>query len=252
MATWIVHLRLAEGLLDCIEGLDSAYFAIGNIAPDSGIPDEKWEKFDPPAEILHFQTSENETWRIGDLEFYRLYVAPSQNESIDSLRFSFLLGYFFHLVTDNLWEALIGKPTRERFVSQFEDDPKFVWQVKRDWYGLDFEHVRTHPDSLFWKVFLGCKYQDDFLDFLPAKAIQTRIDYIKEFYQRTDEKLEAWYIQRPDKYLSIWEMEGFLEKATNTLYGIYKTLWLEAAEVPDDSSSLSLDSISKYIAIERW
>jgi energy-converting hydrogenase Eha subunit F len=40
MATWIAHLRLAENLLEKIEGLDAAWFAIGSIAPDSGIPDE--------------------------------------------------------------------------------------------------------------------------------------------------------------------------------------------------------------------
>lgn len=38
MATWIVHLRLAERLLPLIQGLDEAYFAIGSVAPDSGIP----------------------------------------------------------------------------------------------------------------------------------------------------------------------------------------------------------------------
>jgi hypothetical protein len=40
MATWIAHLRLAENLLERIPGLDEAQFAIGNVAPDSGIPDE--------------------------------------------------------------------------------------------------------------------------------------------------------------------------------------------------------------------
>ncbi len=53
MATWIVHLRIAENLLACIPALDAAQFAIGNVAPDSGIPDEKWEKFDPPPEVTH-------------------------------------------------------------------------------------------------------------------------------------------------------------------------------------------------------
>jgi hypothetical protein len=45
MATWIAHLRLAENLLETIDGLEAASFALGNIAPDSGIPDEKWENF---------------------------------------------------------------------------------------------------------------------------------------------------------------------------------------------------------------
>lgn len=43
MATWIVHLRLTENLLELIEGLDAAQFAVGNIAPAPGVPDEKLE-----------------------------------------------------------------------------------------------------------------------------------------------------------------------------------------------------------------
>jgi len=53
MASWIVHLRLAENLLGLIpdhsaarsrRSLEPASFAVGNIAPDSGMTDEKWEK----------------------------------------------------------------------------------------------------------------------------------------------------------------------------------------------------------------
>lgn len=54
MATWIGHLRIAEHLLNEIEGLDESYFALGSLAPDSGVPDENWENFDPPSEITHF------------------------------------------------------------------------------------------------------------------------------------------------------------------------------------------------------
>jgi hypothetical protein len=240
MATWIVHLRLAENLLDLINGLSPDYFAIGNISPDSGMPDEKWENFNPPPEITHFQAREGEHWRIADLEFYRCYLIPAQEESVSRQQVSFLLGYFFHLVTDNLWEHLVARPTMERFAAQFTADPEFVWEVKRDWYGLDFEHVRTHPDSLFWRVFLKCQYDHDYIDFLPVEAIQTRIDYIKHFYQRTDEKLEAWYGRRPDKYLSQEEMEMFIETANEKLYRIYNYLQQSRHEVLNYSSALAL------------
>ena len=56
MATWIAHLRIAENLLAEIPGLDAGSFATGSIAPDSGVPDEKWEKFTPPPEVSHFAT----------------------------------------------------------------------------------------------------------------------------------------------------------------------------------------------------
>ena len=38
MGTWMSHFRIAEKLLDKIEGLDPEFFAIGNIGPDSGLP----------------------------------------------------------------------------------------------------------------------------------------------------------------------------------------------------------------------
>ena len=37
MATWMVHLRIADKLLDCLEGIAQTHFIVGNIAPDSGL-----------------------------------------------------------------------------------------------------------------------------------------------------------------------------------------------------------------------
>jgi hypothetical protein len=116
LASWIVHLRITEKLLDMIDGLDVSCFTIGNIAPDSGIPDENWENFD---------------------------------------------------------------------------------------------YVRTHPDCVFWKVFLHSVYAEDYLSFLPQAAVRQRIAYIQAFYQRTDEEIEKWYIERPNLYLTEPEMGRF-------------------------------------------
>lgn len=54
MASWILHLRVAEDVLCVHPDLQLAPFAVGNIAPDPGIPDKKWEKFDLPTEVTHF------------------------------------------------------------------------------------------------------------------------------------------------------------------------------------------------------
>ena len=99
MATWIVHLRIAENLLERITGLLPAPFAVGSIAPDSGIPDEKWEKFKPPSEITHFQAPEGCAHSSDDLGFFREYLSTPESDPEKS---SFLWGYFCHLVTDNL------------------------------------------------------------------------------------------------------------------------------------------------------
>ncbi len=239
MATWIVHLRIAEILLGQIEHLDPAEFAIGNIAPDSGVPDEKWEKFEPPAEVLHFGASKTGSWQIADLDFYRRYLQNSTWPSDDIQRFSFLLGYFFHLLTDNLWNSKITKDTQTKFASDFEADPDFGWEVKRDWYGLDFIYLRAHPESLFQRVFLDCEYTRDYLDFLPVEGVEQRIAYIKEFYQRQDEKIQA-LLERPYIYLSETTMNTFVNEAAQRLYQIFEYLWIHKRDVPESSTMLGL------------
>ncbi len=215
MASWIVHLRIAENLLVNFPGLNVSQFAIGNIAPDSGWPDEKWENFDPPTEVLHFSKGKDRFSTSCDLIFFRKYLGQI-DFSVDSKRFGFFLGYFAHLVTDNLWYSEIGKPTQKKYKAQFDADKNFIWKIRDDWNGLDHVYVREFPGSLFWTTFLKCSYKADYLDFLPEKNIQVRVDYIREFYQRDDEGVHA-IINRPFQYLSKAEMDQFVERASKKL-----------------------------------
>ena len=233
MATWITHLRLAENLLERIPNLDDAFFAVGSIAPDSGVPDEKWENFTPPPRVTHFRNETSEFGGLADLDFYRQYMQhPGRRPG--KTRFSFRLGYFFHLVTDNLWEEMIGKPTRERFVDQFQADKDFIWKVKGDWYGLDHIYVRDHPDSLFWRVFLKAKPTNDGLDFLPLEAVRRNFEYIQTYYQRQDEKIQELY-QRTYNYLSLEEMDRFVGEATGRL----ERIWIELQQHPTSMDGLT-------------
>lgn len=238
MATWIAHLRIAENLLDQIPNLDAAKFAIGNIAPDSGIPDENWEKFDPPPHITHFKRSTSVHKDIADLDFYRNYLAQISPQDVQ--RFSFRLGYFFHLITDNLWTIKVGRPTQDRYPDKFAADKNFIWEVKKDWYGLDQIYVRSHPDCLFWRVFLNAHpfdvapwpgpkdWQDRpesaDLDFLPPQALPRQLEHIKSFYQRHDKDIDEMCV-RPFVYLSSTEMDSFVLETSDELKKIYNILW---------------------------
>ena len=236
MASWIVHLRIAELLLAQIEGLESASFAVGNIAPDSGIPDEKWENFTPPPEVTHFKT-EHSFYRTGDLLFLRQHFDPACSGGLDGAAFSFRLGYFCHLVTDNLWSVDVYRPTRERCKAEFEANPDFIWEVKKDWYGLDHRFVRENPDSLFWRVFLGCEYARGELDFLPLEAVQARIRHIQDYYRSDDAEVREM-LDRPFAYLSKDEMDGFVRRSAQRFLRIYRRLWLEGEGLPEGGSLL--------------
>jgi hypothetical protein len=237
MATWIVHLRIAENLLVNFPGLDASQFAIGNVAPDSGLPDKKWEKFDPPAELLHFSKGDDRFSTSCDLIFFRKYLGK-MDFSDDPNRFGFLLGYFTHLVTDNLWYSEIGKPTQKKYKAQFDADKNFIWKIRDDWNGLDHVYVREFPGSLFWTNFLKCSYKADYLDFLPEKNIQVRVDYIREFYQRDDEKIRAM-LNRPFHYLSKAEMDRFVFESSQKLFK-----WINQLQA-DPTVFSGLDSVTQ-------
>jgi len=237
MATWIAHLRIAENLLERIPGLDPGQFAIGNVAPDSGIPDEKWKKFDPPPEVTHFKRNKSVHKDIADLDFYREYLADIRPE--DRLRYSYRLGYFFHLITDNLWTIQVGKPTSERFAEQFAADREFIWEVKKDWYGLDHIYVREYPDCLYWRVFLETKPVSADLDFLPPRALSRQLRHIKSYYQRDDDEIKTM-MARPMIYLSKAEMNCFVDNATERIYNVYQMLWSESPELDSYFSTIEL------------
>lgn len=240
MATWIVHLRVAEKLLDLIQPLDVEQFLIGNLGPDLNIQDQGWESFEPPGDETHFRISSEDKFWSSDLVFYRQYIDNQHELSNDSKRFSFLLGYFFHLLTDNLWHKQVGEPTQTRYADQFSADPDFIWEVKRDWYGLDFIYLRAHPQASFWGQFLDAEYQTDYLDFFPPEIIQKKLANIKAFYQRDDEAINN-LIERDFIYLSQCTMDEFIETTTTHIYWIYQQLWEANTDIIDLDSALQLN-----------
>jgi hypothetical protein len=171
------------------------------------------------------------------LDFYRDYLADVSPEETD--RFSFRLGYFLHLITDNLWTIEVGRPTSARWAEQFAADKKFIWEVKQDWYGLDQIYVREHPDCLFWRIFQDSEPASTELDFLPPKALPRQMKHIKSFYQRDDDDIMAM-MARPMIYLSKMEMDRFVVNATERIYGIYQILWPHPPLLDGKASALEL------------
>jgi hypothetical protein len=143
-------------------------------------------------------------------------------------------------VTDNLWWFDIFLPTRRKFHQQFDNDPKFIWEVKRDWYGLDFAHVRSDPDGIFWQVFLPAEYTTQYLDFFSPEAIPQQLEYIKTYYQRQDEEVEERLRLSENIYLTADEMDGFVESAVKTLFSIYDQIWNQGVLVEDQLTALEL------------
>jgi hypothetical protein len=223
MATWGSHFRIAENILRKYTKLNRKSFAIGNIAPDCGLPNKDWSAFTPPKDISHFTVGgisdflsvQTDKFILSDVEFYFKYLKDSEIISSQSDR-SFLLGYFTHLITDNLWNYYIMKPLKELYFSELQNQPNFIWAVKRDWYDLDKIFITEKKDSLFWTDFLEAEYEEDFLDFLPKEGIKRQLEFIKNFYQISREDYLR-ILKKKFVYLEKEEMDKFILNSTHVV-----------------------------------
>ena len=207
MASWMVHLRIADKLLESLPGIAPVEFIVGNLAPDSGVPNEDWSAFDPPYATSHFKTG-NE--KAGPEAFAEKYFRQEQWKAYSDRQFSFYLGYLTHLLTDKLWSKRIAKPSFRKFIGGEPPyrDPK-VWEIKEDWYDLDYKYLRDHPGFRAFRVYLGAVgFRNGFMEEFSEDAFDNRRVYITDFYLQGKENLDREY-----PYLKETEMDAFVEEA---------------------------------------
>jgi len=236
MGSWISHLRIAESLLKSVPGLDETAFTFGNLAPDSGLPNADWSQFDPPKEISHFLPPGANEGGAQDLIFYRKYVQPFDRAQAPDT-YSFLLGYFIHLVSDHLWAEKIGKASKSAYASLFASGSDLkAWDViKEDWYGLDQRYVRDHPDCLFWRVFLTAPIPNSPLPFVRQEAFEHQVSYIRDFYSHPSDE---WNLDRPFVYLNETSMTRYVDGACGSILKILRLL--SAGPAPEGLTSATL------------
>ena len=216
MGTWISHFRVAKRLLGALPGLglagiDAQVSVIGDVAPDSGRPNHDWTTFDPPKSVTHFLQPGEDEGRIRDLAFYRGYMRPLDTQTP---RFSFMLGYFVHLVTDNLWMHFIGEDTQAAFNSEFAQDRAATWErVKDDWYGLDHKYLRDHPGNVFERYVVAAPNPPSPFAFLPTDALAYRLDDLRESYSAPGE----FVLDRNYPYLAEATMDRVVEDRADAI-----------------------------------
>lgn len=201
VATWIAHLRVAENVLEQLK-LNRGLFLIGNLAPDCNQPNEDWSLFTPDAKITHFRfdgKTRTEPDRFLN-EYYK--------QSDEILRKSFMLGYYSHLLTDNLWSEMINnwKDENPEIKERISRDKSYIWTVKKDWYGQDFKYLEEHTSNIFTDEFLKLGKVSDYLDFFPADIMNEKLEYIKAFYTNEEKKIQL----NDFKYLSTKQMDEFV------------------------------------------
>lgn len=209
MASWMIHLRVADQLLDKLPGLSAQEFIMGNIAPDSGVPNEDWSKFSPPTKVSHFKTSETGK-DIVISEYVAQYFTKELQEKYSQAQYSFYLGYLTHLMTDIFWSKSIVHPALALHAAECaEDRNALIWKMKKDWYDLDFLYLQEHPDFRAFDIYQNAAgFQNTFMDIFSPDAFDNRREYITGFYSEKRENLSRHY-----PYLSIELAARFVEES---------------------------------------
>lgn len=204
MATWIAHLRVAENVMKKMH-LDRGLFIIGNLAPDCNRANEDWSSFIPDAKLTHYRVNGNRS----ELE---LFLDEHYNLDDDLPRKSFILGYYAHLITDNMWGAMFRswKDKHPDITDKLNSDKSFVWTIKKDWYGQDFKYLRENVNNVFVDEFLALEPVIDFLDFFPAEIMNEKLEYIKSFYSDKDKAINLSEF----KYLTTDQMDMFVDECS--------------------------------------
>ena len=216
MASWLVHLRVADKLLIKIEALSVTQFIMGNIAPDSGVPNKDWSVFVPSSKISHFQELNSIEKCVIPERFVDKYLLGKTYE-VQAL--SFYLGYYTHLLTDVLWKEKIVGPCKAKYATQFSENAGFMWgEIKRDWSDLDHLHLKRHCDFNAYRIYETAKgFENTYMDEFSRTAFSERQEYITEFYNTEHENIEREYT-----YLSENMVDSFVNETADELKSILR------------------------------
>ncbi|MCB2295831.1 zinc dependent phospholipase C family protein [Clostridium algoriphilum] len=247
MATWISHLRIAEKILKKGYNFEPTPFLIGNIGPDSGVPNENWSSFSPPKTITHWVGQDN---KINAQSFWNKYLNNKGIGESNEL-FSFKIGYFVHLLTDIEWSKLLEKKKNEVLYKEgLEKDQNFIWTIKKDWYGLDYKYLEKHPHCIFNTLFKNINKVPDYLDYFPHAAFEKQVKYINEFYFGENNKTKENFI-----YLREDEMDNFIYSATEIIDNLLIELSMkktsEKQEVKRAEEQKRQDQLRSHYSMKR-
>lgn len=168
MASWMVHLRIADILADELN-VDLTEFIVGNLAPDSGkiLNDGTYS---PPSEVTHWKTN-RDNHLINPDAFYKVYSVSFRNNAK-----AFYLGYYSHLITDFYWHEFIVELCETNGWQRH--DNKFRHLIYSWNYNVDMIFFRQNPKMRAFNVLMNInEFENIYLHYFSKDAM---IDKMKD------------------------------------------------------------------------
>lgn len=206
MATWVVHLRIADYLLKTIKDISSAEFVAGSVAPDCGYgKKDSIGEFIPPPSVTHWTATGNKK-DCRYKEFYAKYLRGRRKDS----DYWFFFGYYVHLITDIMWSSCVYMPTRDKYAEEYTKDPEFLKKIKVDWNDLDHKFLRDNPRFKPLEILAACGHVKDYLPYYEKNQLTVQIKYIVDYYNKNKGKEN---LDRQYTYLTMNKVDNFIQCA---------------------------------------
>ncbi len=179
MATWIMHLRVAEKILPYLGDIDETAYYVGSIAPDSGTMVDNFTYL-PTKDVSH--------WKRDDVSYeqrfednYAFFEKYGKKEK-DNFRRSFFLGYYVHILTDTVYVRDIIHPYIDAHGKPFWR--KNIETIRAGWYELDFRFITENSDYHPFKVISAVtEFPNDYLDYFSPTDITERVHHAVKLYR---------------------------------------------------------------------
>lgn len=223
MASWVTHLIIADKVMKLFPELNRRGFCVGNIAPDCNVENEDWTSFTPPREVTHWMNGERKVASDCD-SFYNEYLHKYNNIIKSQEQYSFLLGYYVHLITDAAFQWYIRDDKRVKdtwirinadenlricaigYPNDWDSVKKLISKNKRmhEIHSMEAEYLRDHPASGYLTEILPLKEFPDYIDYLPHGCIVRKIG-IMGYLPEIDESLTNPIAMSRDEFIFFTE-----------------------------------------------
>ena len=178
MATWIVHLRVAENVCRALKNVDETAFYVGTLAPDSGRMVDSFTYL-PPKDVSHWKREgvSFEQRFEDNAEFYKKYA---ENET-DLYKKSLYIGYYVHILTDTLFVRDVIRPFIEKNGRPFWRAN--IDKIRAGWYELDFRFVEANPGYRPLGIISAVdQFPNVYFDYFAENDITERIRFAANLY----------------------------------------------------------------------
>ncbi len=181
MATWIMHLRVAEKLRNLLGDLDETAYYVGAIAPDSGKMVDDFTYL-PPKDVSHWKRDdvsyEQRFW--DNTQFYKKYC---ENEK-DIFRKSLCWGYYVHVLTDTIYVRDIIHPYINKHGKPHWREN--ITDIRKGWYEIDFRFLAENPDFIPFQMIKKTEpFDNSFLDYFAPNDVYERIRNAIDLYSNS-------------------------------------------------------------------